>query len=200
MSKQEFLSRLKEELSGLPEDDIAERLDFYAEMIDERMDDGLSEEEAIADIGPIEKIVSETIAEIPLSRLIKEKMKPSRRLRTWEIVLLVLGFPVWFPLLLSAAAVLFSLFIVFWALVLFLWAVQVSFAVSSAGAVIVGIILLCQGNSQKALLTIAAGLILGGLSIPLFFGCKAATKCAWSLTKKTMLGIKSLFIGKEASK
>ena len=70
MSKQEFLSRLKKELSGLPEDDIAERLDFYAEMIDERMDDGLSEEEAIADIGPIEKIVSETIAEIPLSRLI----------------------------------------------------------------------------------------------------------------------------------
>ena len=200
MSKQEFLSRLKEELSGLPEDDIAERLDFYAEMIDERMDDGLSEEEAVADIGPIEKVVSETIAEIPLSRLIKEKMKPSRKLRTWEIVLLVLGFPVWFPLLLSAAAILFSLFVVLWSLVLSLWAVQVSFAVSSVGAVIVGLILLCQGNSQKALLTVAAGLILGGLSIPLFFVCKAATGAAWTLSKKTMLWIKSLFIGKEASK
>ncbi|MBQ2028656.1 MAG: DUF1700 domain-containing protein, partial [Clostridia bacterium] len=64
MNKQEFLSRLKEELIGLPEDDIAERLDFYAEMIDERIDDGLSEDEAISDIGPIEKVVSEIIAEI----------------------------------------------------------------------------------------------------------------------------------------
>ena len=33
MSKQEFLSRLAEGLSGLPQDDITERLAFYGEML-----------------------------------------------------------------------------------------------------------------------------------------------------------------------
>ena len=37
MSKQEFLSRLRQALSGLPEDDVAERIAFYSESIDDRM-------------------------------------------------------------------------------------------------------------------------------------------------------------------
>ena len=197
MNKQEFLSRLKEELIGLPEDDIAERLDFYAEMIDERIDDGLSEDEAISDIGPIEKVVSEIIAEIPFTRLIKEKIKPKRRIRTWEIILLVLGFPVWFPLLISAAALVFSLFVVLSALVISLWAVDISFAVASLGSALGGILLIIHGERQQGFILLGSGLILAGLAIMLFFSSKAATAGGWKLTKKIILGIKTLFIGKE---
>ena len=42
MSKQAFLARLRKELSGLPKDDIEERLAFYEEMIDDRTEEGLS--------------------------------------------------------------------------------------------------------------------------------------------------------------
>ena len=38
MTKQEFLARLREGLRGLPEADIEERLTFYGEMLDDRME------------------------------------------------------------------------------------------------------------------------------------------------------------------
>ena len=47
MKKQEFLDLLKNRLWALPERDIQQSLDYYKEMIDDRMEDGLSEEDAV---------------------------------------------------------------------------------------------------------------------------------------------------------
>ena len=45
MTKKEFLSGLRKKLSGLPQEDSEERLNFYSEIIDDRVEEGLSEEE-----------------------------------------------------------------------------------------------------------------------------------------------------------
>ena len=45
MNKQEFLTRLRLGLAGLPQEEIAERVSFYHEMIDDRVEDGLTEED-----------------------------------------------------------------------------------------------------------------------------------------------------------
>lgn len=95
MNKQEFLGKLRSGLSGLPQGDVEERLTFYSEMIDDRMEEGISEEEAVCEIGSVDEIVSQIIADIPFTKLVREKIKPNRTLRPWEIVLLVLGSPVW---------------------------------------------------------------------------------------------------------
>ncbi len=95
MCKQAFLAELEARLSGLPQDDIAERLTFYSEMIDDRMEEGLSEEEAVAGIGAVDDIVSQIVAETPFTRIVKEKVTPKRALQTWEITLLALGSPLW---------------------------------------------------------------------------------------------------------
>ena len=58
MNKQEFVERLRKGLSGLPQDDIEERLTFYSEMIDDRMEEGLSEEEAVGEIGSVDDAVT----------------------------------------------------------------------------------------------------------------------------------------------
>ena len=58
MSKQEFLALLREGLSGLPREDAEERLAFYGEMIDDLMEDGMTEEDAVARIGPVDSVVS----------------------------------------------------------------------------------------------------------------------------------------------
>ena len=42
MTKKEFLSSLRSKLQGLPPSDIDERIGFYCEMIDDRMDEGKS--------------------------------------------------------------------------------------------------------------------------------------------------------------
>ncbi len=42
-------------------------------MIDDRVEEGLTEEEAISEIGTVNEILSQIIEEIPLSKLVKEK-------------------------------------------------------------------------------------------------------------------------------
>ena len=200
MNKQEFLARLREGLSGLPQDDVEERLAFYSEMIDDRMEEGLSEEAAVAEIGPIETIVSQTISDIPITKLVREKVRPNRKMRGWEIALLILGFPLWFPLLITALALIFTLYVVIWSVIISLWAVEASFIVGAIGGLAAGVLLTCQGDVTEGLLMIAASVVLAGLSVFLFFGCLAATKGAVWLTKKIAVWIKSLFIRKESAK
>ena len=79
MTKIEFLLELDDRLKGLYEDDREASCQFYGEMIDDRIEDGMSEEEAVADLGSIDDIVKHIIAEIPISRIIKTKMKATKR-------------------------------------------------------------------------------------------------------------------------
>ena len=46
MRKQEFMDDLRSRLSALPPPELEERLSFYEEIINDRMEEGLSEEEA----------------------------------------------------------------------------------------------------------------------------------------------------------
>ena len=54
MNKNAFLEELREKLSGLPEEDIEESVAFYREMIEDRMEDGVPEEEAVEGVGTVE--------------------------------------------------------------------------------------------------------------------------------------------------
>ncbi len=196
MTKREFLSRLNEGLSGLPQEDAAGRLAFYSEMIDDRIEDGLSEEEAVAGIGPVEKIVAQIIEETPLTTLAKEKLRPKRRLRVWEIVLLVLGSPLWLSLLLAAFAVVLTVYLAIWVLVLSLWIVDLAFFAAFLGGLIAGVLFFTGSGILSGLPVLGAGLVFAGLSIFLFFLCKETTKCAAVLTKKIGSKIKSSFKGR----
>ena len=195
MTKTEFLSEIKKGLSRLPEEDIIRSIEFYSEMIDDRIEDGKTEEEAIADIGSVKDVVSQILSEIPISKLIKEKVK-RRRLGALEIVLLALGSPIWLSLLVAAFTVIISAYAVIWSVVVSLWAVFAAFVGGSFGGIVAGIIFTCTGNLLAGLAMIAASLVLAGLSIFSFFGCKAATKGTVILTKKIALGIKNCFIKK----
>lgn len=200
MRKQEFLDELRRGLSGLPQADVEERLTFYGEMIDDRVEEGLSEEEAVNEIGKVEDVVSQIVAEIPLTKIVKETIKPKRAMRAWEIVLLILGFPLWFPLLIAAFAVLFSLYVVLWTLLISLWVVEVALCAVALGLLVVAIGLFILGQLIPAFGALGAALILAAASILLFFVCKAASKGVIKLTGKIALWIKSLFIRKERTK
>ena len=110
MRKLEFLNVLKRKLKGLPSEDVAERLDFYSEMIDDRVEDGYTEEEAVSKIGNVDDIAEQIIKETPLIKIAKERIKNNRKIKSWEIVLLVLGSPIWFSLGIALFAVIFSLY------------------------------------------------------------------------------------------
>ncbi len=199
MNKQEFLSELREKLSGLPCGNVEESLCFYSEIIDDKIEDGLTEEDAIREIGSTEKIASQIISELSFTRLVKEKLKPSRRLSVLEIVLLLLTSPVWISLLISALAVILSLYVSSWSVIVSIWATFVSLIGAAFGGALSGVILMLWNNVPSGLALISASLVAAGLSIFLFYGCKAATRGFVLLTKSFLLWIKKSLIKKEAA-
>ena len=199
MTKGEFLAQLRARLSGLPPKDAEERLIFYSEMIDDRIEEGLSEEEAVAAIGTVNEVVKQIIAETPLTKIAKERIKPVRRLKAWEIVLIALGSPIWVSLGIAVVSVIFSLYISLWSVIVSLWAVFGSLIGCSFGFIVTGAVLSIIGNTASGVALIGAGLILAGISIFMFFGCKATTSGIIFLTKKFAIWLKSCFIKKEAA-
>ena len=198
MTKYEFIGALREKLRGLPEQEIGDRLNFYGEMIEDLMEEGLSEEEAVGDIGSVEDIAAQIIAETPLVKIVKDKIKPKRRIRAWEIVLIAVGFPVWLPLLIAAVAVILSLYVVVWSVMISLWAIFAAVALSAVACVALGVCLIVVGRVYNGLALLGVGIFCAGLSIFIFLGCKAATKGIVLLTKKIAIGIKNSFLKKEA--
>ena len=194
MRKQEFLSQLRDGLRGLPQEDIEERLTFYGEMIEDRMEDGLSETDAVTAVGTVDEIVAQAIADTPLAKIAKERMRSNRRLKAWKIVLLALGSPIWLALGIAAVAVIFSLYISLWAVIISLWTAFASIVGCAFGGIIGGIVFAISGNGLTGVAVIGTGIVLIGLSIFAFFGCKAATNGILILTKKMAVWIKSCFI------
>ncbi len=94
MNKQEYLESIRSRISAMPADDVNRFMDYYSEMIDDRVEDGLSEEEAVADMGSPDAAVEQILEDMPLTKLVKEKIKPKHELKAWEVVLIVLGSPV----------------------------------------------------------------------------------------------------------
>jgi len=63
MTKQEFLDSLAAHLSALPHDELAATLEFYAEQLDDRVDDGMPEAQAVASLEPPETIAASILAQ-----------------------------------------------------------------------------------------------------------------------------------------
>lgn len=197
MNKQEFLTRLRKGLSGLPQDEIEERLTFYDEMLEDKIEEGLSEEEAVMAAGPVEEIVEQVIADTPFTKIAKERIRPKKRLNAGEIILLVLGSPIWLSLIIAAISIVFAIYISLWAVIISLWAVFASLVVYAAGSIVSCIVFIVIGRGIPGVAVLATGMVSAGLSVFMFFGCKATTKGIFILTKKIALWIKNCFIKKE---
>ncbi len=198
MTKEVFLNSLREKLVGLPKEDVEERISFYEEMINDRMDEGKTEEEAIDDIGGIDKVIYDIAQETPLTKLVKEKIKPKRALRAWEIVLLVLGFPLWFPLCLVGLILVLVAYILFWVLVIVAYAVELALSVGSIGSLVIFFAYLFSGTFN--LVPLGASILAAGGAVLFFFACWYITKGTINLHKKIFIKIKTAFIKKGGNK
>lgn len=197
MKKQEFLAVLRDRLRGLPQEDIDKSIDYYSEMIDDRMEDGLKEETAVAALGSMDEIVSQILKEIPFSKIVKAKVKQKRTMSAGIIVLLILGFPVWFSLLVAAISVTFAVYASIWAVVISLYAATVSVAAVSVAGIVGFFIYLASGKALAGIVLLGGGIACAGLAILFFFGCNLVTKGVLVLGKSIVLALKRLLIGKE---
>ncbi len=197
MTKNEFLIQLIQGLSSLPQSEIEDRVSFYSEMIADRMEEGLSEEEAVADIGGVETVVDQIIADTPLVSIIKERIKRRKKLGAWGITLIAVGSPIWISLIAAAFAVVIAAYASIWAVVVSLWASFAAMLGSSVGGVLGGMLFVGLGKTTAGFGLIGAALVCGGLSILMFYASKHVTVAMAWLTKKIALFIKKCFTKKE---
>lgn len=200
MEINDFFDELRKNLKGLPENEVEERLAFYKEIYFDELEDGIPEETALKNLGSVKELTEQIITDIPLSKILKEKIRPKNKLRIWEIILLVLGSPIWLPLLIAALTVILSLYVVLWSVIVVLWAVFASFIACGLTGIAAGIYFAVGGNILTGIAVIGAAIVCAGLSVFVFFGCKAATKGILILTKKLAIWAKNCFIKKEEAK
>lgn len=197
MRKQEFLDKLKASLWAMPEADKQRSLDYYTEMIDDRMEDGLSEEEAVAAVGDLDEIVRQILTESPRppATIKKEQKQQKRGLETWMIVLLVLGSPLWILLVASAVSVVFSIYVSLWSVVIVLYAAAVAVGTAAIGCVVGSFFMI--GRTATLVVAWGAAFLCAGLAIMLFLLGNLAAKGMIELTKLCWKGAKSIFQRKE---
>jgi uncharacterized membrane protein len=190
MRKQDFIKELRLNLSFLPKEEIDDRISFYSELIDDKIEEGVKEEDAIKSIGSIDEIINQIIDEMPLSKIAKDKIKPKRKLSGLEIALIIVGSPIWLSLLLSLIAVLFSLYIIGWSIVISIWAILISLIAVLVAGIVLTIISLFSNIYIVALSYLGATLVILGLTILMHIASKIVTKTYVKLTKLMLLNIK----------
>ncbi len=197
MKREEYLDRIRALLQNLPPEDLERSLAFYAESIADRMEDGMSEEEAVASMESPEEAANAILLEQPLPTLVKVRVKERRQLSALEILLLVLGFPLWLPLLLTALVLVFTFILLAWVLVLVPASVCLALGGSAIAVLFAGVLSLTKIALPALLAAPGAALVLAGLAILAGFVVLGTLRLALIVTRALVRGLKSLLIRKE---
>lgn len=214
MTKMEFLLELSEKLSRLPKEEKIERLNFYSEMIEDRMEEGLSEEEAVLAVGPIDEIgdiaaseeaEAETKEEespkeeaTPVTAVETDETEKKKKISPWMIALLIVSAPVWLSVAVIVISAAISAYVALWSVIVSLWAAFGSALVVGVVGIIAGAGFATFGYGAAGAATVGASLLLIGVSIVLIICTNAVTKGTAFLTKAVFKGIKKLFSKEEA--
>ncbi len=196
MTKNEFLTILTKELALLEWSEVEKTLAYYDEIINDRMENGESEEQAVESLGNVYAIASQILAEANVKAKPKEPEKrkqTSPTAKALAIILIILGFPLWFPLLISGIAVVLAIFIT-------LWAVAVGIAVAVAAVGIVGIFLFFRGiigffasPFVSSVIYLGGGLVGIGACMICVFAVYALFRAIASFTSWLFKSLASLF-------
>lgn len=191
MNKSEFLHILRSCLGQLTAEEREQNIAYYEELFSDMLEEGMSEEEAAAHLGDPEQIAREILAEQPLPLLVKSRVRPSGGWTALSITLIVLGSPVWLPLLMASAAVILSVFVVIWALILSVLAVALAGGISAVTLVLAASFgyLNISGFLMLGLVLICAGLCLltGLLAVALGRAAVRGGKWLWRQFKKLFI-------------
>lgn len=202
MNKNTFLEQIRRSLGEACCGDAERSLDYYSEMIDDRIEDGIDEEEAVAALGSPDAIAKQILSELSSPDkaslpTASSSAKTEVGIRWWMILLLVLGSPVWIPLLMAAGMLVLAAYFLLWSLLIMLYAIDLSFAFGSIAFLIQGIVSAVVAEPILAGFYIGGSIFFIGASVLLFFAANQAARGTVFLSKAIFQGILSLFRRKE---
>ena len=101
MNKSEFLNKLDKDLSCLSYEEKIGIIDYYKEIIEDKIEAGMCEAGAVESVGSIEEIVKQATLE---NEEPPEKAGETKKLEKRWIIILIAGSPLLIPLLAAALA------------------------------------------------------------------------------------------------
>ena len=161
MTKNEYIKKLKRALRQVKREERNKSLAYFSEVIDDRVEEGVSEENTVAELESVEEAAERIIAEAKA----QGQLKPKRSV--WEIILLVLGFPLWFPLLLTIGIVVFTIYGVVWIMIAALFILAVALAVCGPAGIVCMFIVITS-NTAAGFALLGIGLACAGLGVAIF--------------------------------
>ena len=187
LTKEKFILKLSLRLKDLDTSDIEKACEFYSKMIDDRVDDGMSKEEAIEALGPMDYIEASIRDNIRNNASFTHicnndtlddilPIKEKRELNGSVLILLILSFPIWFSLIVLALALALAIFIGIWAVVCSSYIANAALGVGGLATLLSGFGFLFTGNFSPAVLAISEALLLIGAGLVLFVALKYITR------------------------
>ena len=181
MDKQEFLDRLGTLLACLPAARVAEWRAFYAEAIDDRMEEGMTEEQAVAALGSPGAVADAVLDEMPPVPRVMAKTRRHSRVLLW--VALILGSSVWLTLLLAFAAVALAGYLCIWLLAATLWLIAGAGVLACPIALVIALAGALTGNVPFALAYAGEGLLAAALGLACLSAALASSRRLASLSR-----------------
>lgn len=177
MTKLQFETSLRMRLNDLPESEINRYVEYYKEMIDDRMDEGMDEETAVADMGHLDDIEARIRAERqpPVSGtysgmedITTQKKKLSNGALTAIIICCVIFSPLLIGLLAAAVGIVIALVGSLFGILAAAAAIYISFYVCVAagfGIMFISIFSFTSGLPANGMFMLGAGFFLAGISL-----------------------------------
>ncbi|MGT2908080.1 HAAS signaling domain-containing protein [Streptococcus dentiloxodontae] len=172
MDRELFQQALRHYLSDLPGYEIEKSVSYFDEMIDDRIEEGMTEKEAVADIGDPRTIAQKILAEEQsFMDQFKTKLLPQNGWTTKHIFWAIVGSPLWLILLCLGVTLLITVP----ALVFSLWCMAIGFSISGIGSIIASPFLM-DGNAALLCYYLCCGFIFLGIGLLLLAAAKASTQ------------------------
>ncbi|MDF2567625.1 MAG: putative rane protein [Oscillospiraceae bacterium] len=192
MTKAEFIRNLSSLIEALPQGEKQKAIDFYCEIIDDRMENGKTEEEAVAELGSILAISQKILAESGQNANYNNYYKSSQSYaapshggwtkdwfgglsKGWLIVILVLTSPIWIGLVAGVVGIIIGLLGAVLGIVVSLFAAVFALAVACLVGFISSFIVMST-NPIGGFAQLGASLLCGGLCILLCIGSVSLIK------------------------
>lgn len=191
MNKQEYINRLNELLACLPADHRLESISFYEEMIDDRMEDGMTEEQAVAGLDAPGIAAEKILDDLPAVPRVVVKTRRKSRALLWGAA--IIGSPLWVALALAFAATVLGIYLCIWLLAACIWVIAIGGILCLPLGTLLAFWGIEAGNTAFALWGFGSGLVGSALGALCARGAFAASKQLALLSRKWLRRALSLF-------
>lgn len=196
MTKETFLQKLTGRLHQLPPDEVQRQRDYYEELLQDMMEDGMDEAEAVSKLGDPAKIAQDILQDLSLHTLVKTRIRPKQGWNTAAIIGAIVGAPIWLPICLALLASGFAVVVSFWAVIFSFFVVVISLIVSGIFVFFKSFFLFPMGFGI-GLFSLGSGLVLIGVGCLIFVAAYYGSLALIHGSKWIYRKIKGLFIAKE---